>query len=189
MESDVRVCRLTDSIHSICWLCGAIWAAGQQHRMSAPACRQDAHITRRRWQSGQCAQDCRLTGPVLQHCWLYRDSCIDVHQGGRSRTAGSVRAQRGRLTLRAERAHGVVGVALICDRNYPATSGQSAEGLRAQGCAHTSSSAPTQGHRSLSVSRHLPAGGLGGVSTSQPLHPRLSHNQQSWRAHRVSQPA
>ena len=29
------------------------------------------------------------------------------------------------------------------------------------------------------VSRHLPAGGLGGVSTSQPLHRWFSHSRQS----------
>ena len=59
-------------------------------------------------------------------------------------------------------------------------------------CTGTRTRAATHQPRVTAVSRHLPAGDLGGVNTSQPLHRRLSHNQaqQARRAHKgVSQPA
>ena len=69
--------------------------------------------------------------------------------------------------------------------HHPATSGQSAEGLRAQGCAHTSSSAPTQGHRSLTS----PASWRSGRGEHQPAPAPLVQSQPAVTAGSQGQPA
>ena len=69
--------------------------------------------------------------------------------------------------------------------HHPATSGQPAEGLRAQGCAHTSSSAPTQGHRSLTS----PASWRSGRGEHQPAPAPLVQSQPAVTAGSQGQPA
>ena len=69
--------------------------------------------------------------------------------------------------------------------HHPATSGQPAEGLRAQGCAHTSSSAPTQGHRSLTS----PASWRSGRGEHQPAPAPPAQPQPAVTAGSQGQPA